>query len=363
MKKHIAALAAALLTLCSFTACTGKNTGSTPDTSVSQTATEASFDKAEAEKKVTDVINDYFGAINSGDMEKVFEFQYNKEDCEAAAIMSGFGTAGGTSAEALENMLSSYKEGYSGHTITLNSIVSIDSVPAQGYELLDEMYGRVLAIKKLAAQYGGDSGLDIDKITAEYSAMTDFPDGKQNYAEAYDIMTNITFDDTDKEQEMIVFRTDNGSWKIDMTVVNYMQKVEQTDMDNAASEVAGSVAEALLKMKDEGTDTTSTFIISSDDSKNYLIPDDFDMKKFKEYLADTYKGDADASYFFVIADNSVKSGVYVNSEGKMGVYPIGLIIVDDGEGNITYDEPANVSDYTIDELYDMSKSVIDGLKK
>ena len=365
MKKHIAVIAAAILTLCSFTACENgseNSSSATPDTSSSQAVTEASFDKAEAEKTVTSVINDYFSAINSGDMEKVFEFQYNKEDFEAAAVMSGFGTDGGTSAEALENMLNTYKESYSGHVLTLNSVVSINSVPQNGYDLLDEMYGRVGAIKEIIAKYNGEGGLDIQKITDDYSAVTDFSSGKQEYEEAYDVVANITLDDTDKEQEMIVFRTKNGSWKIDMTVVNYMQTVEQTDKDNFASQVAGSVAEALLKMKDEGTDISGTYMIASDDSRNYLIPDGFDMNKFREYFSQSYTGDANGQYFFVIADDSVKSGVYADAEGKLGLYPVGLIIMDDGEGNITYDEPDTAIDYTFDDLYNMSKDVIDKVK-
>lgn len=363
MKKHIAAIAAALITICSFTACDKKNQESSSDVSSSQSVTEAAFDQNDAEKKVTEAINEYFSAINNGDMKKVFEFQYNEEDMPAAAVMAGFGHEGGTAQEACDSMMDTYKEGYKDHVISLNSVKSISGVSEKGYELLDELYGRVLAIKGLLAEHGGDSGLDIQAITDAYGAMTDFSQGKQDYEEAYDVVAEITLDDTQKEQEMIVFRTKNGNWKIDMTVINYMQQVEQTDLNNAASEIAGAMSEAIMKMQNEGTEITSNFIISSDESKNYLIPDSFDMKKFNEYFSSSYTSDASVQYFFVIYDSKVASGAYVDAEGKTGLYPIGLIMANDGEGNFTYEEPANPQNYTFDQLYDMSKNVLDGLNK
>ena len=364
MKKHIAAIAAAILTICSFTACDKKDSGgNTTEPQTSQSAETVSFDKDEAEKKVTDVINDYFSAINSGDMEKVFEFQYSKDDLEAAAVMSGFGTEGGTAAEARENMINAYKDGYSGHVITLKAVTSVKPVSQKCYELLDEMYGRVIAVKGLTAKYGGDSGLDIQKITEEYGAMTDFSGGKQEYEEAYDVVTDITFDETNKEQEMIVFRTKDGGWKIDMTVVNYLQEVEQTDLDNAASKVAGAVSEALLKLKNEGTDISGRYILASDESRNYLVPDGFDLKKFKEYFNDIYSGDANVQYFFVISDDKAVGGAYIDAEGKLGLYPVGFIVKDNGEGGITYEEPDSTQEYTFDQVYDISKNVLDGLNK
>ena len=378
MKKYIAALSAAILVICSFTACADK-TGKPSESSVSQAGSQAEsqsesqtepqsaaqveFDKADAEKKASDAINGYFDALNSGDMETAFAFQYNKDDLEAAAVMNGFGKNGGTSAEALTNMIDTYKEAYSEHTITLNGIADIEAVPDNGYELLDELYGRIKAVKGFVAECGDT--LDIDKITEQYAGLDENTEWeKQTYEESYLVTADMNVDDEQKEQEMIVFRTTDGQWKIDMSVVNYLQKVEHTELDNKASDTCQAATQSISDMKAAGVDTSGTFMISSDDSKNYLIPDGFDVSDFKKRFSQNYAGEIDGEYFIVINKDSAVYGVFNDSEGKQGIYPLSLTInKDDKTGELAYDELEEGKTYTIDELYDICKSVIDSLDK
>lgn len=363
MKKHIAALTAAILTICSFTACKDKTADSSSDTasdvSVSQVSTEVVFDKAEGEKKANELINKYFSAINSGDMETTLIYQYDKDDLEAAAVMSSFGKDGATAAEALENMMSTYKKAYSGHTLTLNSIDDVKAVPENGYELLDELYGRVHAVKELIAQNGGDKGLDIQKITDEYSKMTDTEWEKQEYEEAYLVTANISIDDEEKAQEMIIFRTKDSDWKIDMTVVTYLETTAQNERDGVASEVAYAATQALEDMKNEGYDIEGTYIIARDETKNYLIPDGFDLEVFKKHFAEHNEIGEGTDYFFVVSDLATTYSVYVDAEGKQGIYPLGMKLTEDGSERMQYEEMPSGETYDIDELYDMCKDVVD----
>jgi hypothetical protein len=58
-------------------------------------------------------------------------------------------------------------------------------------------------------------------------------------------------------------------------------------------------------------------------------------------------------------DEIAKYGVYRTTDGMMGIYPFGLIIKDDGTDKMSYEELDHDKTYTLEELYDMSKSVID----
>ena len=77
MKKYIAAITAAALTLCTFTACSDKGSGSSSDiqsSAVSQEETQADpapkvpdvpFDEETAKKTAAEAINGFFDSINS----------------------------------------------------------------------------------------------------------------------------------------------------------------------------------------------------------------------------------------------------------------------------------------------------------
>jgi len=356
MKKTVAFITAVTMALCSFAACTHKNTESSSESRTpAPHVISVPFDAEKAEALSKETITNYFNAINSGDIATSMTYQYDNDMLKAAAVMSGLAAKGDSADEAVEKLIAAYTDTYKGHTLTLNEIVSVDSIPENGYILLDEAYGRLSEINKLIEKSG--KKIDPEKISEKYGEITDFSSYRREYEEGYDVVASISVDDETNDQEMLIYRTVGGNWQIDMTVPAHMQKSEQVDLDNTASSTAGSASSVLKKMKEAGKDISGTFIISSDASQDYNVPASFDMADFRSRYAEEYKGAADASYFIVIDDEIAAYAVYETSDKKTGIYPFGLIIKKQGD-RLSYDELDKETTYTKDDLYDMCKSVI-----
>lgn len=360
MKKLLAAAAAMAVALCSFTACEDKNSSSSvivqESSSVSNPHIIPEFDRAKAEPIIKETLTNYFNDLNNGDIAASLKYQYDDDMIRAAAVMSGLAEDGDTPDDALEKMIEAYKSTYEGHKITLNEIKSIESIPEDGYVLLDEAYGRLTEINKLIDQCGGT--LDMQKITEGYQELVDFSKYRREYEEGYDVVASVTVDDETKDQEMLLFRTVGGDWQMDMSVPSYMQKSEQVDMDNLASSTAGAASAALKEMSEKGLDITGRFIISSDGSMDYKIPDTFDTEVFRSVFSGKYTGAAEAKYFIVVDDLYAPYAVYEVSGQKTGIYPFGLIIKNDGSEKLTYEELDPDKTYDIAALFDMSKKII-----
>lgn len=357
MKKTVALIAAVTMALCSFAACTDKNKNNSSDNTSTPAVHEIAvpFDREKAEPLVKEAITNYFDDINKGDIKASMTYQYDEEMMPAAAVLSGLVTKGQTTDEAVESMISAFTESYSGHTLKLNEIVSLESIPEKGYVLLDEAYGRLAEMNKLIEKSG--KTIDPDKLSEKYQKLTDFSSYRREYEEGYDVVASISVDSETNDQEMLVYRTVGGNWQIDMTVPTYMQENEQVDLNNTASSTAGTASSVLKQMKETGKDISGRFIISSDGSQDYNVPSSFDMATFRSMFAEQYKGAADASYFLVIDDELAVYAVYETSDNKTGIYPFGLVIKD-VNGKIDYDELDPDTEYNKDKLYDMCKSVI-----
>lgn len=359
MKKPIAFIAALTIALGSFAACSGKNSNSSEPTESSAPAahvTTVAFDKEKGEAIAKEIISGYFDDINKGDIAASMKYQYDDNMLKAAAVLSGLAEKGDTAEQAVEKMMSAYKESYNGHTLTLNNIISVDSIPENGYVLLDEAYGRLCELNKLVEKSKDD--LDPQKISEEYQKLTDFSSYRREYEEGYDVVASVTVDTETKDQEMLVFHTKDGNWQIDMSVPAYMQKSDQVNMDNTASSTASAATAVLKEMAAEGKDISGTFIIGKDPSKDYNVPDSFDMDTFRYRYAEKYSGDPDADYFIVINDSYAIYAAYEISGQRTGIYPFGLMIKDDGSPKLTYSELDTEKTYDLAALYDMARSVI-----
>lgn len=358
MKKPIALLAALTIAFCSFAACSEKNNSSSSSESSAPAphTISVAFDREKAETVSREVVTTYFNDINSGDIAASMKYQYDDDMLVAAAVMSGLTEKDDTPGEAVDKMISAFADSYKGHTITLNELVSIDRIPEEGYVLLDESYGRLIELKKIIDKY--KNKLDPDEISEKYKEITDVSGYRREYEEGYDAVFSVTVDDETKEQEMLIYRPVGSDWQIDMTVPSYLQQKEKADMDNTASATSATASDVLKEMAAKGKDISGTFIISKDSSKDYKVPDTFDINTFRSMFAEKYSGDDDADYFMVIDDSIAVYGVYQTADKQTGIYPFGLMIKDDGSDKLTYSELDADQTYDIDQLYDMAKEIL-----
>lgn len=357
MKKTLAFIAAMAIAVCSFAACKDKNTSSTSESSApAPHVITVEFDRAKAESIATEVITSYFDDINKGDIRASMKYQYDDDMLAAASVLSGLCANGDSPDEAVEKMISAYADAYNGHTLTLNQIINVDSIPEDGYVLLDESYGRLCELKKIIDKDG--KKLDPDKISEKYLKITDFSSYRREYEEGYYVTASVSVDSETKDQEMLVFRTKGGNWQVDMSVAQYMQNTDKVNLDNTASSTASTATSVLKQMAANGKDISGTFIIAKDSSKDYNVPDTFDMTAFRSMFAEQYTGDADADYFIVINDDIAVYASYQTSDGKTGIYPFGLIIKNDGSEKLTYEELNADETYDLNTLYGMAKNVI-----
>ncbi|MBQ1519497.1 MAG: hypothetical protein IIZ53_06565 [Ruminococcus sp.] len=363
MKKTIAVIAAFTLAVCSLAGCSGHGSDTSGSSSSSSSSSSAlphnisvEFNRENAEKISEEHIGNYFELINKGDIEGSLKYQYDAENVEAAAVMSGYASSGDSAAVAVEKMIDGFKQSYSGHTLELEKIKDVKAITEEGYVLLDEMYGRVCEVNKLIE--GCRDSLDTERISEEYQKIDDVSSYRREYEEGYDVIADVSVDGKAEEQEMFVYRAVGGNWQIDMTVPSYLQSTEEDVLNNTASSAANAASETLNEMAASGKNINGRFIVGSDSSHDYNIPSTFDIDTFRSKYAEKYTGAPDADYFIVIDSSYGVYSVYRTSEGKQGIYPFGVIIKDDGSAKLTYEELKAGKEYSFDELFDMCRDII-----
>lgn len=301
MKKVLAGILALTAVICSFTGC-GRDV---PDNAGSSSAVEkttaseenTSDGQPQAEKVEYDsyeeLLRDFFEAANARDYTKTLLMQYPEGilDFVRVAVRSTstqreYGDI--TEADMIKLLQQYFYEDIADGTYTPGQIISAKPLSEKDAVSISELYGASLFAVNYIRENGGVDGTDADELEqAMARAIEDFNVGDTALAEVYYLTFGITDDSTGESHEAnaVVYRFEGDSWRI--IADPYRVERIKTERNAQARSIYMAVNSTLVDMDEMGglPSAAEDFIISSDDSKNYNVPEGFDTELFKHRLS------------------------------------------------------------------------------
>ena len=155
-----------------------------------------------------------------------------------------------------------------------------------------------------------------------------------------------------------------GTDSTEDTSENENTEVTLEEMNSKASILSKTENMALIEMLDIGKLPMPgyAFIISSDKSKNYNVPDDFDIDDFKKRTNEYLEIDiAGLEWFSIICEDQSIYSVVVNQtqSNTVGIGPKTILQSNYGQEVFNALSSQVSGEMTYDEVYDSCKSVIE----
>ncbi|MDE6665137.1 MAG: hypothetical protein K2K14_02960 [Ruminococcus sp.] len=305
--------------------------------------TNKSSEKLSADGSYEEAIERLLECMNNNDVEGmiglVFPEKY-RSVIELMADMEGI---------SLDEMVGDM-ENISKESVHLVEIVSDEPMTDDYMEMLNEMYGGFQAISDYIEQNGKDN-IDYDKLEEAIYSIDDVSDIKPYFEITDGHIVNCMFEVEDEngekesyEQELIMYYIDGEGWKTDLSMMGYIKKSKQASINSNAATIMKASSAALVDLDETGVEIPEKCIISSDDSKNYNVSDDF-VSQFEETLEQYFSDYTNYDYFIIIKDGYVVYAAAVNPDSpkSVGTYPANMVYSADEEyvskdDKITYDE-------------------------
>ena len=362
MKKIIAGLIALTAAVCSMTSCTDNKSGNskegTKKSSVQQT-TEGTVPDADYDRTdMGETIGAFIDAFNARDYKKTFEMQMPDGIMDVMEVVARTEDARGQSVEELIKVYQDvfYKDA-DDNKIDFKGIKKTEPVNESEMASLSFSFDMYEWMVDYVADNGGVEGVDPEKLNESFNNIDiDDISGPSNITEAYFVTVELGDHETGGTYEGVFYLLGyKGGWKIN---AQYLQgigiRAEESDMNEEAENLYKAAMVSLAEMDEEGVlgDTSAGLIISSDETKDLGVPEDFDPERFRKKLGSYYPDAAseDRVWFVEIKDGrTVFAAVYDTGKAAIvGHYP---------------DVTADGSQYdgmTYDEIYDKFCREING---
>ncbi len=345
MKKLTALMAALAIAVCTFTACENKNktSESTPSTQATEISTEPDTLPADSDATAlcTDLLNKYLTAVNTGDIELAFKYQYDDGIIEAVTALSGYQT--------VQEMYDNFKGSFDGLNLTVSSIEKVQPITDYQYGFIQEVYGRFCAVQYIVDRDGG-----INKTTTKYLQEVYADDEKYkeytlDFKEGYYVECTINSEGQGNSgQRIMIYRTDEDNWKIDMTVAEYIDQCEDYAIDHVTDMIAHT-ANDMLEQHPEIAD--KEFIVGSEKSLDVQVPDGFDADSLRKYILDNCAEYTEGKYYMFIKEGRAYCSAYDGGTGYIGTNPYGGQIGEKEDGTLDYVEIPLQDSKSFDKIY------------
>ncbi|MCR4796301.1 MAG: hypothetical protein K5898_14245 [Ruminococcus sp.] len=368
MKRMIAGIIALTTVLCTLTGCGKDAADDVKDTSVETTAAqENTTEENESGESVEagsyeETVEEFFKAYIANDREKTFLMQYPDgfEDFIKVLLRTFDGDM--TEEEIIDSFQSDIYNDYDeDKKISFKGIVDSEPLSDEEMDEMKEGYATLKWIVDYIDQNGGPDKVDPNVFNEE-SKKQDFDDLADSVKldEAYNLKFEIQNDETGETSEgsMIVFRVEGEkNWLI--TEFNIEENVNDSGteaMEAAASSLSKAGNIALVEMDEEsllGAALDKAFIVSSDDSMNYNVPDDFDTDIFKKKMKNYFEKMSELEWITVIKGGVVFYAAVdrVEDQQNVGTYPVGKVIIDQ---NLDYTDLDNDNgEKSLKDIYDI----------
>lgn len=300
MKKTIAGIAALTIALSAFTGCTDKkNDKSTASKGAVTTAQENKEGKTSAESSCEDVIREFIQAYNDNDREKTFTMMYPDGSIDLLNVWLKTSEDDDYTIEDYINeaqyMIYDDNEP---EKINFKRIISTEPlIPDEEYDIKRE-YGTIQCMVDYMNEHGGPDKVEPEKLeefVTEQSEEDVFE--KTEITEGYYVLMELENEngDTDKGKA-IVYRLNGGGWKISANdLIGTRSRGRDKRLDTSAESLYRAVNTALIELDEEGyiKNDSDEFIVSSDSSKDFNVPADFDADLFRSRIKNycDYEGD------------------------------------------------------------------------
>lgn len=159
----------------------------------------------------------------------------------------------------------------------------------------------------------------------------------------------------------------NGEMILYPTMIGYVAKSKQSAINSVANSMSKAANTALVEMDEQGLDIDGTFIIGSDSNGdlNHNVNSNFDIETFSNVMKNYFSDISDLNYFLVVNGGVCEYVVCEKTNDEdfskfVGTYPI-KSVPKSFNGSFFESKPATTDEekLTFDELYDMTKKVID----
>lgn len=225
---------------------------------------------------------------------------------------------------------------------------------------MNEVYFTIETIKS----YGGDlDSLDV-KQREEISNIISFPEAngfevEERYTvkEGYDVTVKYLADGEPDEDYFYVFKVEDEGWMLQNSMRKYIAHSRQSSANSECKTIMTCYNFALIELDEEGVNPSGTFILSSDENKNYNVPDDFSIEDLNEAIGYYYTIDEDCDYFVIICDCVCSYCAVSKFEDTVGTYPVSSIPKSIDETFET-ENIADDDDYTFEEIYEIAKEIV-----
>ena len=341
MKKIIAGLLAFTLTACTFAGCQ-KNISANKTDDVTE-------EKAEAEELSEDgdyktALKEFADAYAENDRQKTLLMQNPKDIM--VLVRALVREEGQTEDDIINTMQSDlYETVNSGEKFTFKRIVSAEPLGEDDMEDLKYTFGG----RKCAIDYiirnGGAEKVDLGSLAdaiGEIEAETEIYEA--GIEEAYYVIYEAENADGDTEEKtVIMFHVKDDGWKIsaDDVIGTFLNGADKR-LNDAAESLYKAVNTALIELVEEGyiKNDSDAFIVSSDSSKDFNVPADFDADLFRSHIKNYFEYEGD--WFVKIQGAYALETAVYDSENPHNVdtYPLSDYVDFAYEG-MSYDEIYN----------------------
>lgn len=317
------------------------------DTLFSMASDEIDELKKEAEGELTDEID---GKLISVKKTKDIDESYLKlieKGGSAVMIVTDYMKENGIDIEDLETMDESY----------LYDLISDES-------LKGTPMGDLIDILQSADSY--------DSIY-EFAASGDIDKIESRFTVTEGCMAEVTMesDGETETMELPFYKIEGEGWNGEMilypAMIGYVKKSKQSAINSVANSMSKAANTALVEMDEQGLDIDGTFIIGSDSNGdlNHNVNSNFDIETFSNVMKNYFSDISDLNYFLVVNGGVCEYVVCEKTNDEdfskfVGTYPI-KSVPKSFNGSFFESKPATTDEekLTFDELYDMTKKVID----
>ena len=374
MKKTIAGIAALTIALSAFTGCTDKKndkstggsseavtTAAQQDTTVEKTTaqdttaaektTASSDDLSASAEGYEKVLREFIDAYNNEDYKKTFELTMPDGAEKVMKLVASSETMqneyGGISEEEMikesqESLFLGKKDG----TLVPGEIKKTEPLTEEEtFELRSEIAMITLCLDYIDS-HGGADGVDAEAMLNEimdYDLEAAAAEVKLD--ESYYITFGLENEkwDWSGDGNAIVYRVRGGSWKISANdLIGTLSGGKDKRLNTAADSLYKAANTVLIELDEEGhiKNDSDEFIVSSDSSKDFNVPKDFDADLFRSRIKNycDYEGD----WFVKMKGAYALETAVFDSEKphNVGTYPPSDYVDFAYEG-MTYDEIYN----------------------
>ncbi len=377
MKKILSALTAFLCVSAMFTGC-GK------DDSKDEKSSGKKSGKA-VEDELKDVVEDLVDAATDKDMDKIVK--YMMPDDLSEDVMNLFGDD--------LNALIEEEDIDVSETAPDAEIVSVKKTKD-----MDEDYiyilEKVFSLAESVTDYMKENDMTIDDLyemddeeimETPFGELIDLiEDSGADFESAEDLVdsgildaikTTVTIEDfclaevtmkADGEEdsmELPFYNIKGEGWNCEMilypSMIGYVAKSKAAAANSTARSLFYAVNTALTELDEEGYDISGSFIISSDESQNYNVSSEIDTEDLIGRTRVYFEDIDTLDYFVVITDGTCSYTACQekdSEENYVGTQPISSIPSSIDNGYVETEDMDEDEEYTLEELYDITKELI-----